>query len=371
MSKITVTTLAGHTSGGDANKVKIESGDTLEVVSNATVGGTLTTTGTATFQGDVNVGNTTNLITNSTFDTNTTGWAATGSTLAIVSNELQITPNSGVNGFANQQVDNLVIGKSYVASVYVTVDAGNYSRLYIGTSANGNQTVTSSNLGIGAHSFTFVATATTHHFALVVGGGNGQVTRFNNARLTEASRVIFPAVTGTSPEIKQGTTVNDLALATNSINRLNIDANGHVTMPSQPAVQAALTSNQSNITAGSLYTIPFATEVFDQNADYNNSSYTFTAPVTGRYFIGIQGTIGGQPLAADYYQYAVQTSNRTYNATVDPDKYDSSPVYDNFNFTVLADMDANDTCIVKLLVEGSSNTFDFYSQTYLSIFLAC
>ena len=32
MSKITVTTIAGLTSGGDANKVKIESGDTLEVV---------------------------------------------------------------------------------------------------------------------------------------------------------------------------------------------------------------------------------------------------------------------------------------------------------------------------------------------------
>tara|TARA_B100000963_G_scaffold167453_1_gene145442 strand:- start:95 stop:946 length:852 start_codon:yes stop_codon:yes gene_type:complete len=42
MSKITVTTLAGHTSGGDANKVKVESGDTLEVASNATVGGDLT-----------------------------------------------------------------------------------------------------------------------------------------------------------------------------------------------------------------------------------------------------------------------------------------------------------------------------------------
>ena len=45
MSKITVTTIAGQTSGSDANKVKIESGDTLEVVSNATVGGTTTLTG--------------------------------------------------------------------------------------------------------------------------------------------------------------------------------------------------------------------------------------------------------------------------------------------------------------------------------------
>ena len=42
MSKITVTTIAGATSAADANKVKIESGDTLEVVSNATVGGDLT-----------------------------------------------------------------------------------------------------------------------------------------------------------------------------------------------------------------------------------------------------------------------------------------------------------------------------------------
>ena len=46
MSKISVTTIAGLTSGGDANKVKIESGDTLQVVlSGATVGGTLGVTG--------------------------------------------------------------------------------------------------------------------------------------------------------------------------------------------------------------------------------------------------------------------------------------------------------------------------------------
>ena len=45
MSKITVTTIAGQTSGSDANKVKIESGDTLQVETNATVGGTLAVTG--------------------------------------------------------------------------------------------------------------------------------------------------------------------------------------------------------------------------------------------------------------------------------------------------------------------------------------
>ena len=51
MSKISVTTIAGLTSGGDANKVKIESGDTLQVESNATVGGTLGVTGASTLTG--------------------------------------------------------------------------------------------------------------------------------------------------------------------------------------------------------------------------------------------------------------------------------------------------------------------------------
>ena len=55
MSKITVTTIAGQTSGSDANTVKIESGDTLAVQTNATVGGTLGVTGATTLTGDLAV----------------------------------------------------------------------------------------------------------------------------------------------------------------------------------------------------------------------------------------------------------------------------------------------------------------------------
>ena len=55
MSKISVTTIAGLTSGGDANTVKIESGDTLAVQSNATVGGTASITGNTTVGGTLGV----------------------------------------------------------------------------------------------------------------------------------------------------------------------------------------------------------------------------------------------------------------------------------------------------------------------------
>ena len=56
MSKITVTTIAGQTSGSDANLVKIESGDTLQALSNATVGGTLGVTGETTLATHLNMG---------------------------------------------------------------------------------------------------------------------------------------------------------------------------------------------------------------------------------------------------------------------------------------------------------------------------
>ena len=226
--------------------------------------GDISVSGTLGVNKTLSVGSNTNLLSNAEFTTNTTGWAATTSTLAIVSNELQLTPDGGANGFANQQVDNLVVGKSYIASVTVTVDAAGYSRLYIGTSANGNQTLSNVNLGTGTHSFIFTATATTHHFALVVGGGTGQVTRFDNAKLIEANKVIFPAGYGKVDGIlavdratnegdvidvqKDGTSVGSIGVSGGNNMYLSGQANNHagVTFATQsilPTTQGTINNN--------------------------------------------------------------------------------------------------------------------------------
>jgi len=172
----------------------IDIAGTLDVTGVTTLDDALTVSGDSTLN-NLNVGGGTNLLSNADFTTNTTGWTATTSTLAIVSNELQLTPNGGVNGFANQQVDNLVVGRSYSASITVTSDAGNLSRLYIGTTANANDVTFKMSMGVGTHTLSFVATATTHHFALVVGGGTGQVTKFDNARLYEAKDISVTGIT--------------------------------------------------------------------------------------------------------------------------------------------------------------------------------
>ena len=123
------------------------------------------------------------LITNGDFSNGTANWTASGSSIAVSSGVLTLTPNSGVNGFASQTVTNLVVGKHYNIQVTVTQDAGSYARLYVGTSANGNQNVYTLNLGVGTHSSSFKATATTHYVSLVVGCGTGQATKFDDVRL--------------------------------------------------------------------------------------------------------------------------------------------------------------------------------------------
>jgi len=75
--------------------------------------------------------------------------------------------------------------------------------------------------------------------------------------------------------------VGDRAAATQSS---NCTAAGEWTYPVQPSFRATLSADATNVTgAGTAYTVACNTEAYDQNADYNNATYTFTAPVTGKY----------------------------------------------------------------------------------------
>ncbi len=126
MSKITVTTIAGLTSGGDANTVKIESGDTLAVQSNATVGGTLGVTGASTLTGATTIGG------NLTVDTNTLHVDATNNKVAIGTASPQTSASSAslqinkdgealrIDGTANtaREIFFRGVGTSNVASIH-------------------------------------------------------------------------------------------------------------------------------------------------------------------------------------------------------------------------------------------------------------
>ena len=164
------------------------------------------------------------------------------------------------------------------------------------------------------------------------------------------------------------------ALGTTS--NIVIDENGHVTKPLQPAFLVKPASNQSDFAQGSVVTIDFGTEVFDNNGDF--ASNTFTAPVTGRYCFqfAIQINQISNQDSALYYYIELNTSNRQYyNLSAIQEAVGSSAgqLYFTLSASALADMDANDTVTCRVVHGGTSGTgpSDISTNSHWSGFLVC
>ena len=150
--------------------------------------------------------------------------------------------------------------------------------------------------------------------------------------------------------------------------RLLIDLNGHVTMPSQTAFSVAPSSQQDNITANnSSQTIAFGSERFDQNGDF--ASNTFTAPVTGKYLLSMQLRFENADTASGYHLWSIATSNKTYQGIRTISGLSADPAYQDFGLTIVADMDANDTATVGVLIETGAAQSDIDPDSYFSGYL--
>ena len=135
------------------------------------------------------------------------------------------------------------------------------------------------------------------------------------------------------------------------------DETGAITKPLQPAFLVCTSSDDANVTgAGTAATVPFGTEIFDTNGDFASS--TFTAPVTGKYFLG--AVVRASGIASDNTSGNIQfvTSNRTYQVLEsNPYAMSASGAF-QFHGSILADMDAADTCTVVLTVFSGSDVVD-------------
>ena len=160
---------------------------------------------------------------------------------------------------------------------------------------------------------------------------------------------------------------NAMRFINNGSENMVIDSIGAVTKANQPAFLAYPSGTQSNLSSGD--TIAFATESFDQNADF--ASNTFTAPVTGKYQLNMNIRTGQLDIDAAYILFQVETSNKSYQNIQDTSALESDATYWTFNVNILADMDANDTAIVKYYQSGGGTQVDINQESYFSGFLAC
>ena len=158
--------------------------------------------------------------------------------------------------------------------------------------------------------------------------------------------------------VRAGALGNNLVLQAGGSERMRINADGIVTTPYQPAFNVRLSGTQSNIASSTLVTILFNDEFFDQNHDFDTSTYTFTAPVTGKYKLEVMLRLNNVDASASYYYIYFHTSNRTYYSIVSSGGFASDAAYWTMNCPVLADMDAGDAAYVQIYQAGGASQTD-------------
>ena len=145
------------------------------------------------------------------------------------------------------------------------------------------------------------------------------------------------------------------------------DEAGCVTKPLQPAFLTDKDSTQSMSTGGYTYvTYESNREIFDQNADYNTGTYTFTAPVTGKYFLSFSSR-NDSIASTKLMNIRIVTSNRNYQM----DCGGSSPETSQGTLAVIADMDASDTAYCASTTDGATETWNLLSGSWFSGALIC
>jgi hypothetical protein len=203
----------------------------------------------------------------------------------------------------------------------------------------GNFTVSGSTIDFG----TAVAGTSTCDFILHYGVGlittpaDGTVTeaKIGSGAVTSA-KLSYPLTTFSS------TGIDDNATST----AITIDSDGHVTKPSQPAVHAYSSSAQDNIATG-VVTIQLDAEIYDVNSDFDTSTYTFTAPVTGKYLVTMNLVLSNTDTAFQWIYLLGVSSNRNYYLNqIDPRMLVQDGNW-SWSGSSLVDMDANDTFIMK------------------------
>lgn len=139
------------------------------------------------------------------------------------------------------------------------------------------------------------------------------------------------------------------ALSAGAVDYTKIDVSA------KPAFLALMSTSQASATGdGTVVTVQFDTEIFDQGGDFNVGTYTFTAPVTDVYSFAASIRMDGVVTANTTGQLRIVTSNRTYTIPFVFNN-DSGNGWGKNISVPCVDMDAGDTAYVEATVVGNAS----------------
>ena len=173
--------------------------------------------------------------------------------------------------------------------------------------------------------------------------------------------IVLDGTTGiTTPTIaatSASTFTGALALPSGGLNvgsgQLAVDASGRVTMSSQPAFSAYITSTVTAYGA-----IPLNLTHVNTGSHYNTSTYRFTAPITGNYLI----TAGSAVSTAAYADFIIRLNGTDYTNGAFGNNCNDNNGYPGDSRSIVMPLVAGD--YVQLAFGGSSPANAAIRPTY-------
>lgn len=294
-------------------------------------------------------------------------------------NTMSITPaasDGAVIQAADENTRNTAISTAYNAHDHNDIDqTGN--TLAVGDATAGTKTIQANNAdsnkpfiryndttdvwessrdGTTIERIVVVTGSTPGHFTLPQTMTNNQIIEYNSSQdrlVSDSPNYMADDDQDTLIQLEESTDEDIIRMDTNGTERWIMTAAGERTLPTQPAFNVVNASEQSDIAVNTDVTVVFGTEIFDQSSDF--SSNTFTAPITGKYFLAASVTLLSIDSVDTSLQVRIQTSNRNYIVYLDPRQF-AGDILGSYTLTIscLADMDSNDTAVV--IVNQSSGT---------------
>jgi len=201
----------------------------------------------------------------------------------------------------------------------------------------------------------------------------------NRANITSVATT-FPNSYLANSTATLGNTTVTLGSTTTSVGNLTLTnatiSSGTWASTTQPAFNAYLSTNQPNVTGdGTVYTIIFDTELFDQGSNYNNATGTFTAPVAGKYQFNVTVDLIATTATGGFINLV--TTSRSYRlVAVKPSNVGTAGGDTGLSGSIIVNMSANDTATVTAQATGTTKISAVYgtstpSVTSFSGFLVC